>query len=68
MQLQLDKYKGVPRGMDTIKFKRGMKLLLKDMVGLKGLPQPKGEMSAWEPNAIKDLNMAPMYGKALLFT
>ena len=41
-----------------------MKLLLKDMVGLKGLPQPKGEMSAWAPNAKEDLTREPMYGKA----
>ena len=32
MQLQLDIYKGVPM---EIKFKRSMKLLLKDMAGLK---------------------------------
>ena len=43
MQLQLDIYKGVPREMASIKFKRSMKLFLKDVVGLKkGLPQPKG--------------------------
>ena len=35
MQLQLDIYKGVLRKMASIKFKRSMKLLLKDMVGLK---------------------------------
>ena len=35
MQLQLDIYKGVPREMANIKFKRSMKLLLKDMAGLK---------------------------------
>ena len=35
MQLQLDIYKRVPKGMANIKFKRSMKLLLKDMVGLK---------------------------------
>ena len=35
MQLQLDIYKGVPREMANIKFKRTMKLLLKDMAGLK---------------------------------
>ena len=34
----------------------------------KGLPQPKGEMSAWEPNAKEDLIRAPMYKKALPFT
>ena len=39
--------------MPSIKFKRSMKLLLKVMAVLyKGLPHPKGEMSAWEANAI----------------
>ena len=38
--------------MANIKFKRSMKLLLKVMVVLyKGLPHPKGEISAWAPNA-----------------
>ena len=46
-----------------------MKLLLKDMAGLKkGLPQPKGGILAWVPNAKKDLTRAPMYRKALSFT
>ena len=55
--------------MSNIKFKRSMRLLLKDMVVLyKGLPQPKGEISAWAPNAIHDLTRVPMYGKALPFT
>ena len=35
MQLKLDIYKGFPREMANIKFKRSMKLLLKDMAGLK---------------------------------
>ena len=35
MQLKLDIYKGFPREMASIKFKRSMKLLLKDMAGLK---------------------------------
>ena len=65
MQLQLDIYKGSPREMTSIKFKRSMKLLLKDMAGLKGLPQPKGEMLAWALNAIEDLTREPMYRKAL---
>ena len=39
MQLQLDIYKGVPREMASVKIKRSMNLLLKDMVGLKGLAQ-----------------------------
>ena len=43
--------------------------MVKDMAILyKGLPHPKGEMSAWAPNAIKDLTREPMYGKALPFT
>ena len=56
--------------MANINFKRSMKLLLKDMVGLKkGLPQPKGEMLAWAPNAKEDLiTSAPMYRKDLPFT
>ena len=33
----------------------------------KGLPHPKGEMSAWAPNAKLDLTRVPMYGKALPF-
>ena len=38
--------------MTSIKFNMSMKLLLKVMAVLyKGLPHPKGEMSAWEPNA-----------------
>ena len=68
MQLQLDIHKGVLREMASIKFKRSMKLFLKYMVRLKGLPQPKGEMSAWEPNVIWDLTRVPMYGKAVPFT
>ena len=52
--------------MASIKFKRSMKLLLKVMEILyKGLPHPKGEMSAWEPNVIHDITRVPMYGKAL---
>ena len=40
MKLQLDIYKGVPREMTIIKFKRSMKLLLKVMAVLyKGLPE-----------------------------
>ena len=42
---------GIPREMASIKFKRSMKLLLKDMAGLKKGPlQPKGGNSTWEPN------------------
>ena len=38
-------------GKANIKFKRSMKLLLKDMAGLKkGLPQPKGGILGWVPN------------------
>ena len=35
MKLHLDIYKGVPMEMANIMFKRSMKLLLKDMAGLK---------------------------------
>ena len=55
--------------MASIKFKRSMKFLLKVMAILyKGLPHPKGEMSAWAPNAKHDLTRVPMYGKGLPFT
>ena len=56
MELQLDIYKGVPRKRPE-KAKSSMKLLLKVMAVLyKGLPHPKGEMSAWAPNAKKGSN------------
>ena len=55
--------------MDNINFKMSMRLLIKEMVVLyKGLPHPKGEMSAWAPNEKYDLTRVPMYGKALPFT
>ena len=67
MQLQLNIYKGVPGKKASIKVK-SMKLLLKVMVILyEGLPRPKGEMSAWEPNAIQDITRVSMYVKALPF-
>ena len=37
--------------MARIKFKRSMKLLLKDMEGLKGTPRPKRGLTSWVPNA-----------------
>ena len=37
--------------MANIKFKRSMKLLLKDMEGLKGTLRPKRGLTAWVPNA-----------------
>ena len=40
-----------PEEMSSIKFKRSMKLLLKDMAGLKGTPGPKRGLTAWVPNA-----------------
>ena len=56
-------------GKLSIKFKRSMKFLLKDMAGLKkGLPPPKGGNLAWAPNTKNDLTRAPMYRKALPFT
>ena len=43
-----------------------MKLLHKVMAILyKGLPHPKGKMSAWAPNAKKELTRAPMYGQGM---
>ena len=36
--------------MATINFKRIMKILLKDMVGLKGTLGPKRRLTAWVPN------------------
>ena len=69
MQLQLDIHKGVVGKNASIKAKRSMKLFLKVMAVLyKGLPHPKGEMSAWAPNEKHDLTRVPMYGKALPFT
>ena len=54
--------------MASIKFKRSMDLLLKVIAILyEGLRHCKGEMSAWEPNAIEELTRVPMYGKALPF-
>ena len=53
----------------SIKVKRIMNLLLKVMAVLyKGLPHPKGEISAWAPNAKEYLTRVPMYGKAIPFT
>ena len=37
--------------MASIKFKRSMKLLLKDMAGLKGTPRPKRGLTTWVPYA-----------------
>ena len=37
--------------MASIKFKRSIKLLLKDMAGLKGTPGPKRGLKTWVPNA-----------------
>ena len=51
MQLQLEIYKGVPRKKASIKFKRSMKLLLKDMARLKGTPVPMRGLTTWVPNA-----------------
>ena len=54
--------------MSSIKFKRSMKLLLKDMAGLKGTPGPKRGLTAWVPNAKKGATRTPMYRKDLPFT
>ena len=69
MQLQLDIYKGFPMGKIQHKFQEEYEALAQGHGGTKkGLPHPKGEMSAWAPNAIKDLTREPMYGKYLPFT
>ena len=34
----------------------------------KGIPKPKGEILAWEPNAKHDLTWEPMYREALPLT
>ena len=49
MQLQLDIRES--QGNSSINFKRRMKLLIKDMVGLKGTPRPKRGLRTWVPNA-----------------
>ena len=48
IQLQLDIRES--QGNASIKFTRSMRLLLKDMVGLKGTPGPKRGPIAWVPN------------------
>ena len=54
--------------MANIKFKRSMKLLLKYMVGIKGNPGPKRGLTAWVPNAKRELTRTPMHRKYLPFT
>ena len=54
--------------MASIKFKRSMNPLLKDMARLKGTPGPKRGLTAWLPNAERELTRTPMYRKALPFT
>ena len=51
MQLQLDIYKGVPQGKGPHKFQEDYEFLSQGNGGTKkGLPKPKGEISAWAPN------------------
>ena len=67
--INLTYIQGSPGEKVSIKFKRSMKLLLKVMEVLyKGLPHPKGEMSAWALIVIQGLARIPMCGKALPFT
>ena len=67
MQLQLDIRESWGKRANK-KINRSMRILHKVIAILyKGLPHPKGEMSAWAPNAIQDLNRVPMYGKVLPF-
>ena len=68
IQLQLDIYKGVPRN-DQHKVQEEYESIAQGHGRTsEGLLHPKGEMSTWEPSAIKDLIREPMYGKALPFT
>ena len=61
MQLQLDIYKGVPMGKIQQKFQEDYEALSQGHGRTeKGLPQPKGQMSAWEPNAKEYLTREPM--------
>ena len=53
--------------MASIKFKRSMNLLLKDMAGLKGNPRPKRGLTTCA-NAKSELTTTPMYRRALPFT
>ena len=53
------------QGNANINFKRSMRLLLKDMAGLKGTLGPKRGLTAWVLNANKVLTRVPMEGKAL---
>ena len=69
MQLKLDIYKGVPMENAKHKFQEEYESLPQGNGGTKkGLPQPKGEMSAWAPISIWDLKRVPMSGKDLPFT
>ena len=52
MQSQLDIYKGVPMGKSQHKVQEEYEALSQGHGGTKkGLPQTKGGISAWEPNA-----------------
>ena len=51
MKLQLDVYKGVPKGKSQHKFQEEYEALSQGHDRTKkGLPQPKGGISAWVPN------------------
>ena len=49
MQLQLDRRESWGNKAKK-KIKRSMRLLLKDIVGLKGTPGPKRGLTTWVPN------------------
>ena len=69
MKLQLDIYKGVHMGKSQHKFQEEYESLAQGYGGTKkGLPKPKGEISAWAPNAKCDLTRVPMYRESLPFT
>ena len=51
MQLQIDKYKGVPMGESQHKVQEEYEALAQGHGQTKkGLPQPKGGISTWAPN------------------
>ena len=60
MQLQIDIKESWGKRANK-KIKTSMRLLCKFMAILyKGLPHPKGKMSAWAPNAKHELTRVPM--------
>ena len=68
MQSQLDIYKGVPMGKIQHKAQEDYEALAQGHGKTKnGLPQPKGGISGWAPNATRVKTRVPMYRKHLPF-